>query len=339
MTTWSLQWQGDRLLRARARLPDGGAIELRPGADEHPVLGRCDVVADAGGRALAMLSAVQWARPSSIPPLDVPGALPPGAGSCVLNLLAMQARAADITALRYHGPYPSFALFETLRGSFAVAGELDAARERFTAEVERAAFSGTAIAPAVDFVPDPHEWSWPSPRVCAQHRHGLERVWIDGRAWDRDGQGPRRLRRERDGWAAVFEIDGVVTGVVARFDDAGRAHAEPLARLPIDEDAIGVALPEELAQVLAVVLERDAIAALRPALAELLLGRALVLGDTGFELAIVEGDRIVVHPGLAERAAEIEPARSLPLFAAALRPALLRAAQQRIAATAASRPE
>lgn len=315
------------------RLPDGRAIELRPDAALHVVLGRCDVIADEHGHALARLAAVDWARPRSIPALDVPGALPPGAGSAVLNLLATRARDAGVASLRYRGPYPSEALFDTLRGSFAVAhGSSTAdARERFTADVESAAFAGRSVEPAVDFVPDPHAWSWPDARVCAQHRHGLERVWIDGRAWDRDGVGPRRLRRDDHGWRAVFEIADEAVASIGTFDDEGRPLGRPLGAIPVPKELVGLELPPAACAVVAEAVTTGAIAPLRAAIAELLRDRPLVFGDSGFELARLEATRIVLHATIAAQLERIPPARSLAVLVAAVHPCVARAAQRALA--------
>jgi len=310
------------------RLPDGRTIELLPDADEHVVLGRCDVIADERGHPLARLAAVDWAHPRAIPALDVPGALPPGAGSAVLNLLATRARAAGVASLRYRGPYPSDTLFDTLRGSFAVP---ETTRERFTAEVVAAAFAGRSVEPAVDFVPDPHAWSWPDARVCAQHRHGLERLWIDGRAWDKEGVGPRRLRRDGHGWRAVFEIADEAVASIGTFDDEGRPFSRPLGAMPVPKALVGLELPPAACAVVAEAVIAGAIVPLRAAIAELLRDRPLVFGDAGFELAQIEPTRFVLHAAIAELLERIPPARSLAVLVAALHPCVARAAQAAIA--------
>lgn len=331
MTPWALRWDGERLLEGRVVLPGGTAIVLRTQASEHVLFGACDVIGDGEGRVIARLGAVDWARPRSIPPLDVPGALPSGAGSAVLNLLSMQAQRANVPVLRYRGPYPTAQLFDTLRGSFAIAGVIHDVRTRFTANVEQIAFAGRSVEPAVDFVPDPHEWSWPDPRVCAQHRRGLERLWIEGRAWDRDGVGPRRLRREGDEWRAVFEIDGAPLCTVATVDEHGRLRAPPLRELPLPKACVGVELPPAAASVIGEALVAGAVPALRGAIAAIVRERTIVFGDSGFELATVEPARIVLHAALAERIEAVPPERSLALLVAALHGAVARAAQRRIA--------
>ena len=95
-------------------------------------------------------------------------------------------------SLRYRGPYPTAALFDSLLCSFVVQGDVQAALVRFTTDVERTAVLGQMHESDVEFEPAPFEWSWPHARVCVQRRDGVERIFIDGHAFDALRRGPRR---------------------------------------------------------------------------------------------------------------------------------------------------
>ncbi len=137
-TCWfTLEWSDRRLRSATLRLPDGSEIHIRPEARQHPVLGLCDSVI-VNGRQRTFFTTVDWAEPGFIPAMDAPGTLPPGAGSAIMNLLAHLAK----KALRYKGPYPTAALFDTLGFAFQHEGDPESALSMFTANVEALALRG-----------------------------------------------------------------------------------------------------------------------------------------------------------------------------------------------------
>ncbi|HEY0990202.1 MAG TPA: hypothetical protein VGD80_24290, partial [Kofleriaceae bacterium] len=66
----------------------------------HPLLGPAHAVGDTA------MSALDWARPTQVPAIAEPGRLPLGAGSAILNTIAVLAERGGVAALRYAGPYP-----------------------------------------------------------------------------------------------------------------------------------------------------------------------------------------------------------------------------------------
>jgi hypothetical protein len=103
----NLVWRGRELEALEI-----GDVVVRGELFDHPLLGRCH---RAGTTAL---TALDWARPTEIPTLADPGALPPGSGGAILNTIALLAERAGVAALRYAGPYPTPALWRTLARSF-----------------------------------------------------------------------------------------------------------------------------------------------------------------------------------------------------------------------------
>lgn len=319
---WRLTWDDTRLVHARLRLPAGDAIELRPRTAEHLLLGPCDAVhRDGVDEPIARIAAVSWRAPESIPAVDVPGALPPGAGTAILNLLSTLARDAGIRSLRYRGPYPTSALFATLASSFAIEGDVEAAEARF---VDHPGFGIADAMPDVDFVPDPHVWSWPAPRVCVQTRAAIERVWIDARAYDRGGA-HHALVRDGDGWSARFVLAGEPWCEVVRLDDHGAPCSEIATPPPAPAALVGIALPAAMIEVLAEVVVAESAPALGPAI-RAVLAAGITLADTGLAVARAEPRGILLHAALAERALAKGGATSLGLLAQALRPVVARVA-------------
>src|SRR5678815_74463 len=100
-----LFWDADRLVRlvVPGATVDGAVID-------DPLLGRAHAIS-RDGVGLTTMSALDWARPTEIPTVAAPGALPPGVGGAILNVIAELARQAGITELRYGGPYPTPALW------------------------------------------------------------------------------------------------------------------------------------------------------------------------------------------------------------------------------------
>jgi len=313
------------------RLPDHRELALCLDAAHHPVLGRCDLVVDAAGRVLAHGSAVDWRRPTRIPALDRPGALPPGAGTAILNLLAWQAHRAGSGPLRYHGPYPTAALFGALMASFHVQEPLDAARARFTAEAEARALAGTCGEIDVGFHPLPHAWSWPRPRICVQHRAGIERVWIDGHPFDRDRGGLRRLRSDGDELAACIAVGDEVWVELVRIDRHGEPRSEPAPLPPAPPELCGTELPPAVVEVLGEVVVAEAPRMLQPALRSVLAEVRLGWGDPGLPLVGWRDGTLELHAGLVA-VLPTEPAALLGVLVRAIAPALRRAATDRLEA-------
>jgi hypothetical protein len=330
-TAWSIAWDDDRLEVARLRLPDGRTVEMHGNGGEHPLFGRCDTIGLAGESAVARVAATDWAAPAAIPPLDVPGVLPSGTGTAVLNLLATMAARAEVAALRYFGPYPTGALFETLLASFDVGDDVEAFRTLFTADALARSMSGRLVEAPVDFVPAPHTWSWPASRICVQTRNGVERVYLDGRPYRADTMGPRRLHVHGDRIVLAFEVAGQRHCEVAVLELDGKPRGAMLGAIPVPEGFGDVPIPGGIAEVLAVVMIRGAPEPLRPLVAKVFAERSLVWGDAGFELAIASPDQLVVHAALAEPMLSLDAGNILARFVEALEPVVLRVAQAELA--------
>jgi hypothetical protein len=313
------------------RLPDHREIALALAAAVHPVLGRCDLVLDAAGRTLAHATATDWRAPARIPALDRPGALPPGAGTAILNLLAWQAARAGSGPLRYHGPYPTDALWHSLAASFRVDEPLAAARARFTADAEARALAGTFGEIDVGFHPAPHTWAFPRPRVCVQHREGIERAWIDGHAFDRDPTALRRLRADGDTLVACIAVGDETWAELVRLRSDGEPLGEP-APLPAGPPGLdGTLLPPAVVEVLGQIVLAEAPRALQPALRGVLETVRIGWGDPGLALVGWRDGTLELHTGLVT-VLPTEPTALLGVLVRALAPALRRAAAARLEA-------
>ena len=280
------------------RLPDHREIALRLDAADHPVLGRCDVVLGPDGERLAHASAVDWRRPTRIPALDRPGALPPGAGTALLDLLAWQALRAGMGALRYHGPYPSLALWRSLAASFRVDEPLAAAQARFLADAPARALAGTTTPIDVAFHPAPHTWHWPAPRICVQHRAGIERVYLDGHAFDPDRAALRRLRAEGDDVVACVAVGSTVWAELLRLGPHGELRRGPVPLPPAPPELLRTLLPPAVVEVLGEVVTAQAPEPLQPALRQVLASAQIGWGDPGLELVRWREGTLELHAGL-----------------------------------------
>jgi len=281
------------------RRPDRGEITLGLDAAHHPVLGPCDAIEGPGGEVLALASRVDWRRPTRIPAVDRPGALPAGAGSVILGLLAWQAQRAGSGPLRYAGPYPSPALFSALMQAFRVDPPESAAFERFVADAEARALTGTRTEIAVDFHPAPPTWTWPDPRVCVQRRaERIERVYVDGRAFDRSPSALHRLIDRGDEHVAVIALGSASWCERLRVSPRGLPLDAPRPLPSPPPDLVGTPLPDPVVEVLGEVVVAQAPALLQPALRARLAATRWQWGDPGAELARWHDDRLVLHAGL-----------------------------------------
>jgi hypothetical protein len=330
----TLRWTEDALTSARLRLPSGGHVVIEPDVDTHPLFGRVDRIRTEEDEASSVvLAAVRWASPGFVPPLDRPGALPPGAGTAVLNLLARQAADARTRALRYRGPYPTAALFEALRGSFRVHGDPVEAASRFCEDVEGHALRGRMHEVPVDFEPAPHEWVFVHPRVCIQARTEIERVYVDGRPHDRDGT-MCRLRDEGEDLLATLEIAGRRWADVARVDRRGGLVEGPRSVPAVDSSLIGLELPRAVVDVLGEAISSRAPAMLQPTLRDALGTATLCFADTGAALARRTPRAIELHALLGEQLDTMDAHTQLAWFITAVEPVARRWAQEILATNA-----
>jgi hypothetical protein len=178
-------WDAVALQAAWFRLPAGRWLELRPRSTRHALWGTCDALrlpeeAGRGGteRTLGCLPALDYAALRWLPAFDRPLALPPGAGSAVLNFLALLAALQGVASLAYRGPYPSPALFAALCGSFATEGDPVGVQARFTAGQTALAFRGELVESPVRWRPAPFAPLRPRPELLLHWREGIETAWV-----------------------------------------------------------------------------------------------------------------------------------------------------------------
>ena len=329
---WTARWDGDVLHHATLYSPTREEIELVPRCGIHPVFGAVDELRDISGEPRGRLAAVAWSAPEFIPPLDDPSALIAGAGPAVLGWLAWLARRAGRETLRYRGPYPTAALLGTLLGCFEVRGDEQDAADRFTANVELTAVRGEMKEVPVDFAPTPPQWHWPRPGLCVALRDGLQRAYIEGRAYP---SGPRRLRPEGDGYVACVEIAGERWAEVLALDADGEPRGEPQPLPPAAPHLVGDEVPSEITNVLAIVLGTRAPALLASSIQVELATRTIRWGDTGDTLARTARDgAIELHAELGDRLPEHSSDEILTLLVDAVEPLASRLAQRRLAASA-----
>ncbi|MCX4247024.1 hypothetical protein [Paraliomyxa miuraensis] len=312
------------------RLPDHRQIALVLDAADHAVLGRCDAVVSPEGETLALASAVDWHHPTSIPALDRPGALPPGAGTAILDLLAWRALRAGSDPLRYRGPYPSAALWSALEASFRVDEPVARAQARFLAGAEQRALAGTMDTIDVAFHPAPHVRCWPRPRICVQHRAGIERIHLDGHAFDPAPTSMRRLQRDGDDVVACIAVGPTIVAELLRLDPSGEPRDEPSPLPPAPPALCGTPLPDAVVRVLGEVVMAQAPRLLVPGLRDVLASARVVWGDPGLSLVRWRGDALELHGALVA-ALPTDPTALLGVLTLAVEGPLRRAAAARLA--------
>lgn len=331
---WQMRWTGDALEELRVWRPDRSIVTVRMRHADHPLFGRADGMLLEGTPApWPLIAATRWHDPRSIPPIDRPAAIPSGAGTALMNVLATCAALRGTEALRYRGPYPTDALYETLLGSFEAPRDSDA-RIRFTADVQNRALVARMDEVPVDFKPAPHEWRFANDHYCLQWRESLERAYVDGRPFVRTDQPSGRvLRRDGSGWTATMMLAGEPWHQLAAFDPNGQA-AGPPAPFPNETCELdGRGLPGGLAPLLAGVLADRAPELLATVIHEVLAEFALVWGPTQHALARVDVARrkIELHSVLGTRLLSIDPAAMLDQLLGALEPVVRRLAQSLLA--------
>ena len=323
----------------------GELLALRvPGATvhraslEHPILGAVAPITNDRGDVVTVMSAIDWARPTQIPAIAEPGRLPAGAGGVIINVLALLSRSgvsfhpafgdepnnlpdrsrtdSDLTALRYAGPWPTRALYQSLLRSFTTT----ASEAEFTAGgIERGLRGARDVLP-FEFMPAPHE-RIAIARGHVEIRDGLERAVIDGVAYGRDG-GVARLVGDR---AEVWFGDAP-WAEVATFAADGSVLAGPHPLPACTSDAVGkvfsVALREAIADLVAEAVPAPLAHAARAAV----ITGPIVWADLGARAARRDQDGFAVHGALWERLAPHGLARVALAIAEALVPVVTLAA-------------
>jgi len=256
---------------------------------EHPLLGDAYVISHAGEPITAM-SAIDWAKPTRIPTVAEPRALPRGSGSMLVNEIALRAQRAGVQALRYAGPYPTPALFATLLRSFRTT----ASEAEFSADVLGRAMRLARDEVPIDFTPAPFER-----RITAYGwidvRDGIERAFIAGVLYDRDGTVGSLARL--DGNDAVLAFGEVVWTKIATLagDGALIGAVQPIP--PLASDVIGKAFPRELKEQFAALVADAVPKPLAHDARAVILARPVVWADLGSRAAAIEGDGFALHAG------------------------------------------
>jgi hypothetical protein len=193
------RWEGPgTLASAVVRTSHGDWIGIEPRAAIHTAWGVSDRlwrVRDGSGweprEPLTIFESLSWGAITHIPPLAEPAALPPGAGTAVLNLVAALAQDQGVERLRYRGPYATEQLFAALLESFQYVDGGDNPLRRF-------------LDGALEWTPAPHERSFPADGICVQLRDAVEKVVFGGRAYYREAwqsvkrHAPRQVRDAGD---------------------------------------------------------------------------------------------------------------------------------------------
>lgn len=300
------------LVVARARTP-------------HPLLGEAHVISHAD-RPITAMSAITWDRPTQIPAIAEPGRLPPGTGAALLDAIARLAQRAGVTALRYAGPYPTPALYRALLRSFRTT----ASEAEFTADVLGRALRVARDELPFDFAPAPHERvAWD--RGFAELRDGVERVVIDGIAYERGGS-PARLSGAPHGFTAALWFGDAPYATIAEIDRAGALRSGPAAPPPLASAVLGRAFPELLRAALGELVADVVPAPLADDARAILAARPIAWADLGARAARRTDAGFEVHAALWERIAPLGMPRLALALAEALAPVVTSAILAGVAA-------
>ena len=194
-----VRWHDDGPLgEAWVRVPPAGFVGIEAASamrqpSTRDALRFADAPRDASTRTLGTFAALDYACLVEIPVLPEPAALPPHAGTAVLNLLACLARDTAGGPLHYRGPYPSEALFLALLEAFRYAPPADDPLEAF-------------VQGRLAWWPAPHTRWFTAQDAFVQRRGRVEKVVWHGRTYYRaDWQGVARHapRRIHDDGAAT----------------------------------------------------------------------------------------------------------------------------------------
>jgi hypothetical protein len=289
------------------------APEFRAAGD-HPVLGPVDGVY-VGGTLVTVMQRIDWERPTRIPAIERPGAIPGGLGTVILNDLARRAQAADIAALRYAGPYPTAALHQSLLRSFHTSSTED----EFTRDVLDRALRGATDELPYDFVPAPHT------RIEHAHGHceirdGLERAVIDGIAFTRTSMA-RLVGLDAEVWIGDSRYARIAT-----FSEDGALVDGPHPVPACTSDAIGKTFPPPLRDAIAELVVDTIAAPLADRARSVLAAATVRWADLGARAARRTPDGFEVHAALWQRLAPAGMARVALALAEALAPLVAQAA-------------
>lgn len=301
----ALRWGTVGLERAWVRVDEALWLDLEPRAETVTPWGLVDRLWRAQGpgtrgEPLTVVEALNWERIDRIPVLADPGALPRGAGSALLTLIAALAADQGAPALGYQGPYPSEQLFLVLL-------------EAFRYEPEVADPLGAFRAGTLRWRPAPPERWFPPGGLSLQFRGRVEKVLWRHRAYLRaDWQGvvrhaPYRVWDAEDGvrcglWALgapledhlLLAPDGTLVEELAPpCGDAATADATPRP------------LPEPVARGVGAVVACSSAPPLGPAIRVCARGLRLEWGPVCQDLISVGDDRVRLSRALERRLAAL----------------------------------
>jgi hypothetical protein len=314
--SWAdLEWDGDQL-RSLA-VPD---VIVRGARIPDSLFGEAHAIETPLGERLTTISTIEWARPTEIPAIADPAKLPAGSGGAIMNVLALLAEQAEITALRYAGPYPTTALWKTLARSFQAYGS----EQEFTKDLIHRMATIARDPIAIDFLPAPHE-RLAIPGGHVELREGIERATLDGVTYERGGS-PARITEDHSatgvaGPRAELWFGDARYAVVAKFrPDGSLREAFPL---PVCEaDVIGKGFPEALVGALAMLIQELVPAPLGAQVPAWLSARTIAWADLGARAARVRGDVVEVHAALWSHVAPHGLGRLALALAEALAPVI-----------------
>lgn len=277
-------------------------LTIDPDIVLHPLLGDAQLILH-GGEPITAMSAIDWERPTQIPTIAEPRVLPRGSGTMLVNEIALRAQRAGVNTLRYAGPYPTPALFATLRRSFRTT----ASEATFTADVLGRAMRLARDEVAVDFVPAPFERRL-MPYGSIDVRDGIERAVIGGVLYDREGSvgSIARLdptdragsdpRQGREHHAVLAFGEAVWTTIATLTDDGGLAgDVQPIPAL--DSSVIGKSFPPELKEQFAALVADAVPSPLAHDARQVILARPVVWADLGWRAAAIQDDGFALHAG------------------------------------------
>jgi hypothetical protein len=280
--------------------PGSAPMILSDAIVAHPVLGPSYALSCG-----AVMSAIDWRRPARIPAIDRPAAIPGGAGTMLLDLIALCASRAGVAALRYDGPYPTHALWGSLETCFRT----------------RSSESDFVAGLPVDFAPAPFERVHVHPRAWVELRDGLERASVGGLRYGICSSGAHRLvRLPDDTCAAEFWIGDAPLARLAVFDARGELVSPPRPPDAYASPVLGREFPAPLAVALADLVADSAPAPLADAARAFVASSRLAWADTGCDLARARDASIEVHAALWDRLAPHGLARVALALAEAIEP-------------------
>jgi hypothetical protein len=325
-----LTWQDQRLIAAMIRGAAGTSLTVIGDIENHPLLGPSHCVVTSHGES-THVSAIDWNAPSTIPAIFSPGVLPAQTGTMLLNVIATLARNAGISTLRYCGPYPTVALYNSLTQCFSASGTV----EQFASDewLNTALLGGARETPMtsneVSFVPDPFVRQWITPNVCTQHRRQLERATIDGVAFCLGSDGLRLVQTGSVAqaqvwfgnvcWATVAELDTSITaaGSLLAVRQVPRLDAQTV------QQTVGKQLPPALLAGLAELIASDVAPPLQSALAALVNAATIRWAHTGIHAVRVVDDVIEIHAALWQCLAPRGMANVIAALVAVLTPVFM----------------